>query len=81
MDAIGSTTLFRPTQATRSTRDNLNGFYNRTSEFVQEKFENIRGELTETTGRKLNPTSEQGLDDRPVALRPHGLGEIIDMFV
>lgn len=80
MEGIGQLSLFRPIPLT-SLQQNLAGFYGKTQEFVQERFESIRNEVSETSGRKTNPTTEKSASDSNVAIRPTGVGELLDMYV
>ena len=77
---IGTTSLFRPVPA-NSVQQNLAGFYGKTHEFVQEKFDGIREQVGSELGRRSNPVSEVGIDDSPSAIRPLGVGELLDVFV
>ncbi len=80
MDALGGVSLFRPTPLTR-TQATLAGFYGKTSEFVQEQFESIRSQTREGGPQGLNPTTETGIDEQRTAIRPEGVGELLDIFI
>lgn len=80
MDALGGVSLFRPTPLTRN-QATLAGFYGKTSEFVQEQFESIRTQAGDGSTQVLNPTSETGVDEQRTAIRPEGVGELLDIFI
>lgn len=80
MEGIGQLSLFRPVPLT-SLQQNLAGFYGKTQEFVRERFESIRNEVSGTSGRKTNPTTEKNDNETTIAIRPTGVGELLDMYV
>ncbi len=75
---IQSNTLFRPLPLNRF-QNNLASHYQRTSEFVDEQFSELK---SQTNNEKKNETLEvESTKTRDTRIRPAGLGKMVDMYI
>lgn len=78
MDSITNSTLFHPVTM-NSLQGDLARYYERTSEYVGEQFQELMTHSVEDP--KSKATAQTETKEAKPRLRPKGLGNMIDMFI